>query len=150
MQEKYIYRQLENNDVNLIDKMNIDFRKNFACVVNIKYFLNNINNFFYACIFENKIIGFLYGYKLNRLDNKGDMLYIHEVGVHDNFQKRGIGTKLLENVKIYCKQKNICRIFLATETKNIAACKLYEKAGGIKMMDHKSREVDVMYLFPIG
>lgn len=139
------FRKLRLSDLQLVLHMNGDFRSNFIFEENARQFLSNPMNWIFACIQEGRIIGFAYGYELNRLDNKGNMLYIHEVGVLPRYHRQGIGFQLLTGIKNLCRLMGICRFFLITNRHNIAACALYEKAGGQKSFD--SFEDDVTYFF---
>ena len=122
-----------------------DFRSNFISEESARQFLSNSMNWIFACVQDSKIIGFAYGYELNRLDNKGNTLYIHKVGVFPQYQRQGIGFQILTDIKNLCKLTGICRIFLFTQKHNIAACALYEKAGGEKICD--SYDDDVTHFF---
>lgn len=144
MQERK-YRKLQLLDLDLVLRMNKDFRSDFIFEENARQFLSNSMNWIFACIQDKRIIGFAYGYELNRLDNKGNMLYIHEVGVLPQYQQQGIGLQMLSNIKDTCKLTGICRFFLFTQKHNIAACKLYEKAGGERTSG--AYDDDVTYFF---
>ena len=139
------YRKLNISDLELVLEMNKNFRDGFIFKENARQFLLDPKNWIFACIEDKKIIGFAYGYELNRLDNKGNMLYIHEVGVHPEYQRQGIGFQILTSLKEICKLTDICRFFLITQKHNIAACKLYEKTGGKKIAD--SYDDDIIYFF---
>lgn len=128
-------------------QMEKDFRSNFVFEENARQFLSNLMNWVFACIEEKRIIGFAYGYELNRLDNKGNMLYIHEVGVLPQYHRQGIGFQILTGIRDLCKLTGICRFFLFTQKHNTAACALYEKAGGKKTRD--ACDDDVTYFFNI-
>ena len=104
----------------------------------------NNKNWIFACIQGEQIIGFAYGYELNRLDNRRNMLYIHEVSVLPEYQRQGIGLSILSDIEQLCKLSRICKIFLFTQKHNTAACALYEKAGGEKAKDGYD---DVIYFF---
>lgn len=132
MAQKREFRKLCFSDLELVLQMENDFRNGFIYEENTRQFLSNPMNWIFACIQEKQIIGFAYGYELNRLDNKGNMLYIHEVGVLPKYQKQGIGFQILTGIKNLCKLTGICRFFLFTQKHNTAACALYEKAGGEK------------------
>lgn len=67
---------------------------------------------------------------MNRLDDTGAMLYIHEVGVLPQFQRQGIGKEMLNGIKTLCELLNICKFFLLTEKSNKAACALFDTVGG--------------------
>lgn len=132
MKENLVYRRLTEEDCHLVLALNSDLRPGFAAPDNVREFLANTMNWFVACIHEQQIVGFAYGYELQRLNNIGNMLYIHEVGVLEPFQSQGIGTRLIEKIKTAGKESGICRFFLATERSNTKACGLYKKTGNVE------------------
>lgn len=136
------YQKLGISDLDLIMQMDDDFRSDFICKENAQMFLSNPMCWIYACIENNRVIGFAYGYELNRLNNRGNMLYIHEVGVLPSFQRQGIGRKILTEIKSLCKLSGVCKIFLFTQKSNIPACALYESLGG-----ETAHADDVSYFF---
>ena len=137
-----VFRKLGLSDLSLVMQMDVDFRKDFVCEENVRLFLSNPMNWMFACIDNNRIIGFAYGYELNRLNNIGNMLYIHEVGVLSEYRRLGIGKQMLNDMKSLCKLTGICRFFLFTEKSNQAACALYESVGG-----EPAHKDDVSYFF---
>ena len=106
-----------------------------VCEENVRQFLANPMNWFFACIENGEIIGYAYGYEVNRLNDIGNMLYIHTVSVVTKYHRQGIGRTMLESIKAACKLFGICRFFLITQKSNTAACKLYESVGGISAHD---------------
>lgn len=142
MMKDRIFRKLTVSDLSMVLQMENDFRSNFICEENARLFLSNSMNWIFACIENNRIIGFAYGYELNRLNNIGNMLYIHEVGVLPEYHRQGIGKQILNGIKASCKLLGICRIFLFTERSNIPACALYESVGG-----EQAHNDDVSYFF---
>lgn len=76
-------------------------------------FLKFINN-------NNIIIGSVRAHK------KDGTSYIGKLIVHPNYQKRGIGTKLLQEIEKLCVSK---RYELFTSSKSLKNIKFYEKAG---------------------
>lgn len=137
-----IFRRLHVSDIMMAMNMNQDFRKGFICKENAILFLSQQDNWLFACIENDRIIGFCYGYELNRLNSIGNMLYIHEVGVLPEYQRQGIGKNMLAKIKEQCKSIGICRIFLVTEKSNVAACALYQSAKGIP-----AHEDDIVFYF---
>lgn len=140
-----VYRKLEVKDLELVVQMNQDFREGFIDRENTKEFLSNDLNWLIACVEDEKVIGFAYGYEMKRLDRKQNMLYIHEVGVLPEYKRQGIGSALLKEMKELSKSRKVYKIFLFTQKHNIPACRLYEKAGGKKTEDGK--DDDVTYFF---
>lgn len=143
--ENRVFRKLQVSDLEKVLEMNHTFRSDFIQEENARVFLSNPTNWIFACVENQKVIGFAYGYELNRLDAKGNMLYIHEVGVLPEYQRQGIAQQLLLDLKTVCRLNGIGRFFLFTERHNEPACALYEKAGGAK--NSSGLEDDVVYFF---
>lgn len=144
---EYICRKLSINDINIVMDMNKNYREDFICHDNALAFLKNHYNWIFAAIYDNVIIGFAYGYELNRLNDIGNMLYIHEVGVMEQYQRQGIGYRMMTELKDACKEKKICRYFLSTYQNNVGANALYRKLGGECSLE--SNGSDTSYYFQI-
>lgn len=138
------YQKLGISDLDLVLQMENDFRSNFICKDNAQIFLTSPMCLIYACIENNRVIGFAYGYELNRLNDIGNMLYIHEVGVLPSFQRQGIAREILTEIKSLCRSNGICKMFLFTEKSNLPACALYNSIGG-----EPAHDDDVSYFFNI-
>lgn len=89
------YRRLAARDIQLALGMNADFRERLIDRDAVEKFLNDERNWLFAAIHADKVIGFAYGYRMARMDGAADMLYIHEVGVADAVQRRGVGTAMM-------------------------------------------------------
>jgi len=139
---KMEYRKLSISDLEMVLDMNQNFRQGFISKENARVFLSKPENWLFSCVKNGKIIGFCYGYELNRLNNEGNMLYIHEVGVLPEYHRQGIGKKMIQSIKESCALLNICRFFLFTEKSNIAACALYQSLKGVPAHDD-----DIVYFF---
>jgi len=140
-----IFRKLGIADL----KMLVDTKKDAEALAiwqideeSARLFLSNPMNYFFACIDNNKIIGYACGYELNRLDNAGNMLYIHGVGVHENYRRQGVGKQMMTAIKQLCRLSGICKMFLDTHKTNTAARALYDSVGG-----KASGEDNVSYFF---
>jgi len=156
--KKRTYKKLGISDLRLVVDMGKNFRSSFIVEENARQFLLNPQNWLFACIEEDDgaykkteiIIGFLYGYELNRLNADGNMLYIHEVGVLPDYQRQGVGTELLQNITMLCKLTGICKFFLITRKSNTAAMALYEKSGGKPVVDTEHGDMNVVFYFNIN
>jgi ribosomal-protein-alanine N-acetyltransferase len=126
----YTCRKLNKDELFMVMEMNRSFREGLAVRNNAEAFLNNPSNWIYAAVADDTVLGFAYGYELSRLNDIVNMLYIHEVGVMEEYQRRGIGYTLLSRLKEECSKRGICRFFLITGQNNIAANALYKKLGG--------------------
>jgi len=96
-------------------------------------FIENPDNYLIGCIDKESVVGFALGYRLQRYDSRGDMMYIHEVEVKEGYRRKGTGRLLLDYIKMICKENNFSKMFVITNKSNIAAMYLYEKTGAVAM-----------------
>ena len=137
-------RKLKLEDVQLALGMNETFREGFITPEGAAAFLSEEKNWLFAAVDAGRIIAFAYGYEMQRLDD-GRMLYIHEVAVAEDKQRRGVGTQLMEALKAACREAGIRKMFLITDQANQGANALYTKVGGELGVD--SGGDDRMYWF---
>src|SRR4051812_10154563 len=67
----------------------------------------------YVALHENKVKGGLTAYELPMLYSETPEVFIYDVGVQEEFQRRGLGKKLLSALQDYCLQNNRKQIFVA-------------------------------------
>jgi len=70
---------------------------------------------------ENKIIGFLF------FNIQGKTCEIIVIDVFDKF--KGLGTTLIDKLKVIAKEKNCNRIYLTTHNDNLDALRFYQRRG---------------------
>jgi len=63
------------------------------------------------------------------LDIKEGKGTIGLVAIHEDFQHKGIGSIMMRHVINYAQQRQCKTLSVATQLKNIPACRLYEKSG---------------------
>lgn len=96
-----------------------------------EYFKDLIENqIIYLAIMNNEIVGYLagsihveYSYNTNSLAELDNMFILEE------YRKYGIGTKLFNEFKKYCKENNIQELKVTASSKNLNAIKFYQKNG---------------------
>lgn len=142
---EYICRKLTLMDIEMVMDMNRNYREGFICYENAVTFLKNEKTGFLQPYLVTLFIGFAYGYELNRLDHAGNMLYIHEVGVMERYQRQGVGYKMMTELKLACKNRNICRYFLSAYQNNAGANALYKKLGGVVSEESKGNDTDYIF-----
>lgn len=127
------YKVLENEDIDLmqyfVDDENTKYEKE-----NLIKFINDKNAYGFIAKLDNKILGFAYGYTLQRPDRKKDF-YLHAIDIMAEYQGNGYGTGLMNYIKEYIKAIGCRKMFLITNKSNASACKCYEKAGGVNNAD---------------
>ncbi|MCK5128400.1 MAG: GNAT family N-acetyltransferase [Clostridiales bacterium] len=78
---------------------------------------------------EGEIVGIvcigIYGHE----SEKGAVLWVGDLAVHPDFQRRGIAAKLMKQGLCYGKENGAKRAFLMADDTNAGAIHLYEKMG---------------------
>ena len=125
----------------LLEEQDLKYMLDFVDDENTKYsidilknFIDSRNTFGFIAKINTKIVGFAFGYVLVKPDGR-KVFYLDAIDVMLEYQGKGYGTGLLSFVRDYAKTLDCYKMFLITNKSNIAACKCYEKAGGINKTD---------------
>lgn len=124
------YRLLEEKDVPLMARF-VDDQNTIYKPEQIMAFLRRENAAGFVAADAGKIVGFAYGYRMEKPDGKC-IFYLHAIDVMEEYQKRGLGTRLMRFIIEDTKKTGCSKMFLLTEAENPAACACYEKAGGMR------------------
>ena len=73
-------------------------------------------------------------------DIEKDDLYVAEIAIDDSLRGQGLGKQVLLDVIDYAKSKNLNRVILDADFRNIGARKLYERIG-FKEFNKKSLKI---------
>ncbi|RIA08427.1 spermine/spermidine N-acetyltransferase [Flavobacteriaceae bacterium MAR_2010_72] len=119
------------------DDFKLHLNKAFS-ISKIKSELLNKNSFFYFVFSDNMLAGY---FKLNQKEAQteplGDKaLELERIYVTDDFQKQGIGAKILQEVIEMAKQKHMDYLWLGVWEHNTAAMRFYERNGFEKFGTH--------------
>jgi ribosomal protein S18 acetylase RimI-like enzyme len=76
-----------------------------------------------------EMMGRIYGHVLNRIDVSD--LFLYEVDVADEYQRRGAATAMLDLLKTFCAKRGYNEMFVLTEVSNDAGNGLYAAAGAV-------------------
>ena len=82
---------------------------------------------FFSIKNDGEIIGYLYAYDIN--DGYFREVILDDVLIEEEFQGRGFGIKLVEELKRYCKSVGLSEISLKVLGTNFKGIKFYEKCG---------------------
>ncbi|MCB1024144.1 MAG: GNAT family N-acetyltransferase, partial [Acidobacteria bacterium] len=83
-----------------------------------------------AASVDKTIVGGLVAYELLKYKDESAEMYLFEMGVDASFQRRGIGTALIEKLKDICREKGITEMFVGALDDNMPAKALYKSTGG--------------------
>jgi ribosomal protein S18 acetylase RimI-like enzyme len=108
-------------------------------------FLGNPANCLVVAEADDTPVGFLLAYRLERLDHQAGQLFVYEIDVAPDYQRRGIGTRLMEYVRALVRDEHLMEAFVLTSRDNDAALALYRATGG-RIED----EAGILFVYPGG
>ena len=112
---------------------NPDIFKSVEEVINKEYFENLITNEeIYIAKVDKEIVGYII-FNIKEKENPSmryrKQLNIDAICVDERYRGKGIGTKILENIKEIAKTKGCTDLYLTVNQENENAIKVYEKFG---------------------
>ena len=83
-----------------------------------------------AAYADEELAGFLIGYELKRLETSQTMMFLYTIDVLPQFQRRGVGKKLVRELKRICVRRGVLKMFVITSEANPPAMALYRSTKG--------------------
>jgi aminoglycoside 3-N-acetyltransferase I len=84
----------------------------------------------FTIFYDNEIIGGFTAYELPMYYSEYSEVFIYDIAIKHEFQRKGLGEKLLLALKEYCKQNGIKEIFVAANEEDKHALDFYKSTGG--------------------
>jgi aminoglycoside 3-N-acetyltransferase I len=84
----------------------------------------------FVAIREKKVVGGITAYVLPRYYSGYSEVFIYDLAVQPEFQRRGLGKKLIAALKKNCKENGIREIFVAAYEKDTPALDFYQSTDG--------------------
>lgn len=112
----------------------------------LEYILRNPQSFGLVAVENSQVVGILLAGRLTRegeIYKNRTYLKVHDLAVHQNFKKRGIGRKLLEYLKKTAQEMKIPQIDLEVFSFNCNAYKFYQKLKFREVSRIMSLNVDI-------
>ncbi|MGZ7136398.1 MAG: GNAT family N-acetyltransferase [Methanobacterium sp.] len=97
----------------------------------LKKILKNENTIFVVAKYEEEIIAGLTAHQLPSTYFEANEVYVYDLAVHQDFQRKGIGTRLLVELKKISCNKGDKEIFLQADIEDGYAIEFYKEIGGI-------------------
>jgi ribosomal protein S18 acetylase RimI-like enzyme len=95
-----------------------------------KLFFADKNNALFVAFLNEKVVGFLTAYRLQRFDSERAEVLIYEISVSEEHRRKGIGKKLMQAVKTWAKEVSADEAWVLTYSSNLPAMALYKSEGG--------------------
>ena len=91
--------------------------------------LNNVNFLALVAKQDKKIVGGLTAYILDSYETEKSSVYLYDLAVLSNLQRKGIGTLLIETLTNYCKKNGYKEVFVQAEKEDVHAINFYRKTS---------------------
>ena len=69
----------------------------------------------FVAVLEDKVVGGLTTYILDQYYSEKPLAYIYDLAVKQEFQRRGIGGKLIEAINAYCREQGFEEVFVQSD-----------------------------------
>jgi ribosomal protein S18 acetylase RimI-like enzyme len=100
--------------------------------------------YFIVCLVNSTAVGYLSAYRFPNVENADFQVYLFDIIVDEPYQRTGIGSRLIEELKRQCLTDGVGRIWVGTALENTAAQRTFERTGAQKS------ETCVEYIYEIG
>jgi len=130
-------RKLTQEDVStfklLIHLFNVVFEEDESAMgsdVNLFKLLSNNHFVAMAAFYENDLVGGLTAYELPMYSSDKSELFLYDLAVNPEYQRKGIGKRLIHHLKEYCITNGINEFFVMAHEEDIQAVEFYRSTGG--------------------
>lgn len=86
---------------------------------------------FYAALLDEKVVGGLTAHVLPSTYFPSSEVYIYDLAVQTEFQRKGIGGQLINSLKEYCASLQLKEVFVQADLEDRHALDFYRATGGI-------------------
>jgi ribosomal protein S18 acetylase RimI-like enzyme len=86
---------------------------------------------FYVAMIDKKVVGGLTAHVLPSTYFPSSEVYIYDLAVESEFQRKGIGRQLINSLKEYCASLRLKEIFVQADLEDRHAIDFYQATGGI-------------------
>ncbi len=132
-----LFKRLQAGDASLFEELvklfNVEFEKSdldYVNVENIKSLLTKPDFVCFVALSENQVVGGLTGYALKMYGYVGSTMYLYDMAVANAYQRKGIGSKLVSELKTFCTQHGIRDMYVQADVIDDHAIAFYKNLGG--------------------
>ncbi len=86
---------------------------------------------FYVAMIDKKVVGGLTAHVLPSTYFPSSEVYIYDLAVRTEFQRKGIGRQLINSLKEYCASLRLKEVFVQADLEDRHAIDFYQATGGI-------------------
>jgi ribosomal protein S18 acetylase RimI-like enzyme len=107
-------------------------------------FLCKPENVFIVAADDTVPVGYVVAHLLDRIDRDQRMMFFYEIGVQESYRRRGIGRRMIDLLKLVCREEHVMKMWVPTGRSNIAATRLYASTGAAPLPNGD----EVTYAYP--
>lgn len=105
--------------------------------------LTNPQHLVFTAWLQGTLAGGATAYVLPEFETEHSLVYIYDLAVKTDLQRRGIGRQLIAGVEAYCRIQGFVELFVQADAADDYAVDFYRKTGGEEM-----KVVQFSYRFP--
>ncbi|MES2516200.1 MAG: GNAT family N-acetyltransferase, partial [Bacteroidota bacterium] len=135
--DNYQVKKLDWNDLILFEQLILVFREVFRSETILSFDEDHLANLLqnptfvvYAVFHNEELVGGLTAYELPLYYLNKSELFIYDIAVKKEFQRKGLGKQLLLAVTVYCKDNHIENMFVVANEEDEHALDFYRSTGG--------------------
>ncbi len=91
--------------------------------------------YFLVSVQDDVPIGYLSAYKFPAVESSGFMVYLYDLVVVPEHRRRGIGTRLVQELKERCRKDGVTRVWVGTTPENQAAQRTFAATGAYRVSE---------------
>lgn len=84
----------------------------------------------YVALQEAEVLGGLTAYELPMYYAPGSEMFLYDIGIRPDCQRRGLGKALLQTLQKHCCHRGITSLFVAADEEDQHALDFYQSTGG--------------------
>ena len=135
---QFVVRQLKTQDLKLFQELMMVFEQVFEMqnfkIPNQDHLQNLLNKpdfIAFVTLSANKVVGGITAYILTSYFVESSDVYILDLAVKEEFQRKGVGKKLMQMLIKHCKRYNMNVMFVQADEEDQHAVNFYHSLGGI-------------------
>ncbi len=97
--------------------------------IHLQQLLARDDFFVFAALVDNKVIGGLTAYLLQQYYSASPLVYIYDLAVMKEYQRKGIGKMLIDGNNNYCRDIGVEAVMVQADVADDHAIKFYHSTG---------------------
>lgn len=85
----------------------------------------------FVAVVDDKVVGGLTAYVLPQYYTQRPLVYLYDLAVSHDYQRRGIGSQLVAGLNNYCRSLGIDEVFVQADGDDVEAINFYRATGGL-------------------